>query len=152
MVNGFSGKHQVALSIQNYIDQDGTTENFELAVVGQIYYLGKACFIEYSVPENENEFDDVKVRIKISEGNQILINRKNSNYHLHMPLILGKETLAYSKVAGLLPIEMMAQLQKIEINQQTNLTGSLAVSYKLFTGEEMVGMYQLKLQYSPLIV
>lgn len=153
MVEKFKGKQPIHLTIQNQIKQGETTEAFSLSVIGDMYYIGQACFITYEASaDDESSTEKVKVSIKINGKDQLLINRENSHYHMRMPLMTGKETLVYSKVAGLQQVEMIGKLLTFEFTQTDSLSGALDCVYQLFSHEELIGIYQLKLQYSPSMV
>lgn len=153
MVEKFKGKQPIQLIIQNKIKQGETTETFSLSVTGDMYYIGQACFIAYEAKmDDEGSAEKIKVSIKINGKDQVLINRENSRYHMRMPLMIDKETLVYSKVAGLQQVEMIGKLLAFEFTQTGVLAGALDCAYQLFSNEELIGVYQLKLQYSPSIV
>lgn len=153
MIEKFLGKRQIKLTIQNKITQENDSENFSLQTLGEMYYIGESCFITYEALNDSTEGAiKMNVRIKISEEGQLLVNRENAQTRMQLPLVLNKDTLAYYRMAGVNQIEMTSRLVFFDFGQTEELVGYLNCEYHLFTGDQLLGEYQLKLQYEPQIV
>lgn len=134
----------IQVEVETKITQNGETETHHFSEAGQLVELKGVMYLRY---QEHFENQTTPVTFKIIDEHHVRLTRKAAN-NLMLEFVEGEKTKNhYQTPYGLMDIEALAQ--KVDINVKHGiLTGHLNVDYALYTNEEKVGDYQIKLQFS----
>ncbi|GAP02454.1 hypothetical protein FPFC_013360 [Fructobacillus pseudoficulneus] len=138
-------QQEVQLQIVNQVFQDGGDERYEVATDGVLTTKGESFYLAYT--ETLPEQPDTKVVFKF-KGDQVTINRHNvtkTRMVFEMGLV---DPQPYQTVAGMMILATNTQKMEIEFDEATG-TGQLDLSYSLTANGDVVGQYQVALQFGP---
>lgn len=130
--------------METIVKQEGQEEIFLFEGQGQIVEMGEWLYLRYTEAETTN-----KVTIKLSRvGMMTIIRRSGSDLLSRISLDSNKKGSAQIPTqAGM--IEIQTNTQKMLQNyQEQPFSGQIQVVYTVGTKEQMLGNYELSLQFT----
>ncbi|MCH4163828.1 MAG: DUF1934 domain-containing protein [Lentilactobacillus diolivorans] len=132
------------IHLETSIVQDGKTSDFMFDVTGQLVKMGTSIYIRYSEDADEGP---VPVTIKIMENGDVKLTRSAQN-RLQLLFSDGKRVAArYRTPYGNLDIQTVTSSLNMEILNQP-LRGNIEIDYLLYAGNELLGKYHIRLQFT----
>ncbi|MBU9788647.1 DUF1934 domain-containing protein [Lentilactobacillus sp. IMAU92037] len=134
----------VQIHLETNIVQSGEESNFVFDVTGQLVQVGTSIYIRYTEDAEEGP---VPVTIKIMDNGDIKLTRSATN-RLQLLFSQGKRVAArYRTPYGLLDVQTVTSALDAEILDQP-LRGKVGIDYLLYAGNELLGKYNIRLQFT----
>ncbi|WP_268913893.1 DUF1934 domain-containing protein [Lentilactobacillus sp. SPB1-3] len=134
----------VQIHLRTDILQDGKKSNFVFDMEGQLVEIGNAIYIRY---DEEVEGGSIPVTIKINGNGDVKITRSGQN-RSQLMFSEGKRISAvYKTPYGPLDIQTVTLGLTAELLENP-LRGTIEISYLLYAGQEMLGKYNISLQFT----
>ncbi|HIW71394.1 MAG TPA: DUF1934 domain-containing protein [Candidatus Levilactobacillus faecigallinarum] len=136
----------VAIHLETHIKQDDDVSDYRLDVDGQLVQMGDNLYLRYLEP-NQETHEQTPVTMKFTPNGGVHLTR-NGDTELRLHFISGKRiTARYRTPYGVMPIETVTPL--LETNfQERPFSGHVKIDYLLYAGEELVGNYKIRLQFT----
>lgn len=130
--------------METIVKQEGQEEIFLFEGQGQIVEMGEWLYLRYTEAETTN-----KVTIKLSRaGMMTIIRRSGSDLLSRISLDSNKKGSAQIPTqAGMIEIQTNAQ-KMLQNYQEQPFSGQIQVVYTIGTKEQMLGNYELSLQFT----
>jgi len=136
----------VAIHLETRARQDGETANYALDVDGQLVQMGDVFYLRYKEVSDEAP-EPIPVTIKLAANGDVVLTR-NAENHLRLHFSNGKRIRAhYQTPMGLLPVETVTPMLRVRLRERP-FSGEVNVDYDLYAGEQLLGNYQLRLQFT----
>ncbi|EIW15024.1 hypothetical protein, DUF1934 family [Lactiplantibacillus pentosus KCA1] len=136
----------VAIHLETRARQDGETANYALDVDGQLVQMGGAFYLRYK-EVNDDEPDPIPVTIKLATNGDVVLTRSAEN-RLRLHFSNGKRVRAhYQTPMGMLPVETVTPMLRVRLRERP-FSGEVNVDYDLYAGEQLLGNYKLRLQFT----
>lgn len=134
----------VEYRMETIVKQEGQEEIFLFEGQGQIVEMGEWLYLRYTEAETTN-----KVTIKLSRaGMMTIIRRSGSDLLSRISLDSNKKGSAQIPTqAGMIEIQTNAQ-KMLQNYQEQPFSGQIQVVYTIGTKEQMLGNYELSLQFT----
>ncbi|AQW21716.1 hypothetical protein PL11_007180 [Lentilactobacillus curieae] len=134
----------VQIHLRTDILQDGKKANYVFDMEGQLVEIGDAIYIRY---DEETDGDPIPVTIKIMNSGDVKITRAGEN-RSQLMFSEGKRISAvYKTPYG--PLDIQTVTPGLEIDLLENpLRGNVDISYLLYAGQELLGKYNISLQFT----
>lgn len=134
----------VEYRMETIVKQEGQEEIFLFEGQGQIVEMGEWLYLRYTEAETTN-----KVTIKLSRaGMMTIIRRSGSDLLSRISLDSNKKGSAQIPMqAGMIEIQTNAQ-KMLQNYQEQPFSGQIQVVYTIGTKEQMLGNYELSLQFT----
>ncbi|MTV82954.1 DUF1934 domain-containing protein [Secundilactobacillus folii] len=137
----------VGIHLTTHTVQDGQSSDYALDVEGQIVQIGETIYLRYQEPETDDENGSVPVTMKFLPNGDVALTRSGEN-HLRMHFSAGKRIRAtYRTPYGLIPIETVTPQLRVGFHERP-FGGSAAIDYLLYAGEQLLGNYEIRLQFT----
>jgi len=134
----------VRIQLTTHLEQDGQTEDHAFDEPGQLIRMDETTYLRYEEIDPETTAK-TPVTLKIQKDGGIILTRGQGQMRLQLHFYLDQETDAvYSTPYGQIPILTRTTRVKVETQDQP-VAGKIDVDYQLFTGQEQLGKYQLRL-------
>ncbi|UDM31934.1 DUF1934 domain-containing protein [Lentilactobacillus laojiaonis] len=144
-MNNISNGTTVQIHLETTIKQDQSNEHFVFDTVGQLVEIGDNIYIRY-VEENQDE-GDIPVTLKIMKDGSVKITRSSQS---RLQLVLQnqkKVSSQYKTPYGILGIDTLTTNLDIKILENP-LRGNVNADYMLYNGQELLGNYNIRLQFT----
>ncbi|WP_047998833.1 DUF1934 domain-containing protein [Lactiplantibacillus herbarum] len=136
----------VAIHLETRARQDGETANYALDVDGQLVQMGDVFYLRYKEVSDEAP-EPIPVTIKLAANGDVVLTR-NAENRLRLHFSNGKRIRAhYQTPMGLLPVETVTPMLQVRLRERP-FAGEVNVDYDLYAGEQLLGNYQLRLQFT----
>lgn len=136
----------VAIHLETRARQDGETANYALDVDGQLVQMGDVFYLRYKEVSDEAP-EPIPVTIKLAANGDVVLTR-NAENRLRLHFSNGKRIRAhYQTPMGLLPVETVTPMLRVRLREHP-FSGEVNVDYDLYAGEQLLGNYQLRLQFT----
>ena len=136
-------KQKVRIHLRTRQNQAGDETLFNQKFMGELSRISGKHYLRYEEP-NENGVAQVMLKISPEE---ILLTRKQENLRLQLPLKLGeKSPVRYHTAYGALDLMVETKELLIEVEATTN-QGVIKAEYDLYSGQELLGQYKLRLHF-----
>lgn len=137
----------VGIHLETHTTQDGETSDYLLDVEGQMIQIGQTIYLRYQEPQNGDQQEAVPVTIKFLADGDVSLTRSDEN-RLRMHFSAGKRVAAnYRTPYGVVPVETVTPSLKVSFHDRP-FGGRLAVDYLLYAGEQLLGNYEIRLQFT----
>jgi len=137
----------VGIHLTTHTVQDGQSSDYALDVEGQIVQIGETIYLRYQEPDSEDEDGNVPVTIKFLPNGDVTLTRNGTN-RLRMHFSAGKRIRAtYRTPYGLIPVETVTPRLRVGFHQRP-FGGSASIDYLLYVGEQLLGNYEIRLQFT----
>ncbi|GAX02280.1 DUF1934 domain-containing protein [Secundilactobacillus silagei] len=139
----------VGIHLTTHTVQDGQASDYAIDVEGQIVQIGETIYLRYQEPESDNDDEDsnVPVTIKFLPNGDVTLTRNGTN-RLRMHFSAGKRIRAtYRTPYGLVPVETVTPQLRVGFHERP-FGGSAAIDYLLYAGEQLLGNYKIRLQFT----
>lgn len=135
----------INIKLETSIVQNEHQQNFIYESVGQAVQVGNNWYIRYE--EKTENGEQFQVMVKFCQDGSIHLTRQGS-FRTKLRFVPGEltETTYQTPYGTMLLVTRTKQLQ-LEFSE-TPLRGQLKLAYELSTGEELVGNYQLFLDFA----
>ncbi|GAY74197.1 DUF1934 domain-containing protein [Lentilactobacillus kosonis] len=134
----------VQIHLRTDILQDGKKANYVFDMEGQLVEIGNAIYIRY---DEEVAGESIPVTIKITGNGDVKITRSGEN-RSQLMFSEGKRISAvYKTPYGPLDIQTVTLGLDVELLENP-LRGTIEISYLLYAGQEMLGKYNISLQFT----
>ncbi|MSE21040.1 DUF1934 family protein [Lactobacillus parabuchneri] len=134
----------VQIHLEINILQEGQRSNFVFDVVGQLVRVGTSIYIRYNEDADEGP---VPVTIKISDDGNIKLTRSGEN-RLQLIFSDGKRIAAHYRTPyGMMDVQTVTSALDTEI-LSSPLRGNVGVDYLLYAGDQLLGKYNIRLQFT----
>lgn len=133
----------VLIYLKTQRNQDGKISDYAKKFQGQLFQIGPSLYLRYLEEENR-----ATVTFKISENGIIQLTRKQAD--VQMKLYFGNNqriAALYRTSVGDIPIETITPVLNVTIRDNP-LSGVIKIDYLLYNGEELLGDYKLRLQFT----
>lgn len=136
----------VAIHLQTRIKQEENVSDYRLDVDGQLVQMGDNLYLRYLEPDEETG-DKTPVTMKFTPDGAVHLTR-NGEAELRLHFISGKRVTArYRTPYGIMPIETVTPFLEADF-QERPFSGNVKIDYLLYAGEELVGNYKIRLQFT----
>ncbi|WP_429970508.1 DUF1934 domain-containing protein [Fructilactobacillus sp. Tb1] len=130
--------------VDTKITQDGETESHHFAETGQLAEINNVMYIRYV---EHFQGQETPVTFKISGEHHVRLTRKAAN-DLMLEFVEGEKTKNhYQTPYGKMTIGALAKKVDVDATHK-ELEGNINVDYELYTNDEKVGDYQIKLHFN----
>lgn len=137
----------VGIHLTTHTVQDGEASDYALDIEGQIVQIGETIYLRYQEPASEGEDGAVPVTIKFLPNGDVSLSRSGAN-RLRMHFSAGKRIRAtYRTPYGLVPVETVTPQLQVGFTQRP-FGGTAAIDYQLYVGEQLLGNYEIRLQFT----
>lgn len=134
----------VQIHLETAMQQAEDSSNFVFDVTGQLVQMGETIYIRY---EEASEAGDIPVTVKIMPNGDVRLTRSAEN-RLQLLFSPGKRVSAHYKTQyGVINIDTITPKLEVDISDGP-LRGELAIDYLLYAGEELLGKYNIRLQFT----
>lgn len=134
----------IQVTVETKITQDGETETHHFSETGQLAEVNDVMYVRYLEHLDQQE---TPVTFKITDNKHVRLTRKSVN-DLKLEFIEGEKTINhYQTPYGKMEIGALAQKVDVEVEHGAP-KGHIEVDYALYTNNEKVGDYQIKLHFS----
>ncbi|XIF20529.1 MAG: DUF1934 domain-containing protein [Acetilactobacillus jinshanensis] len=141
-----SAGRPVEIHLTTTIMQAGDVSNYNFDVTGKLFRMGDTIYLRFMEDDNHNGHP-VPVTIRISANGHIKLTRSGEN-ELQLNFIQGKRVEArYQTPYGQIPIDTVTPNLDIQYRSQP-FSGNVRVDYALYAEEQLLGRYQLRLQFT----
>lgn len=128
----------IKITIKTLQQQDGQLNKYQQEFSGRLAKVKENTYLRYEEDQN------LTVTFKVDEKG-IWLTRKGSQMKLRLYFDEAKHyETNYQTPFG--AINLTCQTQKV-LFEEENAKGQLAVDYQLFSGEELLGEYKIRLQF-----
>ncbi|WP_125768251.1 DUF1934 domain-containing protein [Lapidilactobacillus wuchangensis] len=135
----------VHVQLTTRIDQDGTVETRQFKETGEIVQKGEIVYLRYQ--EHQADQSVVPVTFKI-QTDQLLLTRGPVELRSQLQFQTQQTTVGqYQTPYGNLVMTTQTNDYQVQLDLP-NLTGSVAVDYQLFSGDNLLGKYELRLIFN----
>lgn len=136
----------VMIHLETHIKQDGDISDYRLDVEGQLVQMGLNLYLRYLEPDQETG-KETPVTMKFTPEGEVHLTR-NAEAELRLHFISGKRVTArYKTPYGIMPIETVTPYLETSF-QERPFSGNVKIDYLLYAGEELVGNYKIRLQFT----
>lgn len=137
----------VGIHLETHVKQDGETTDYLLDVEGQIIQIGRTIYLRYQEPQDGPTSEEVPVTIKFRADGDVSLTRSGEN-RLRMHFSAGKRIAAHYKTPyGIVPVETVTPHLNVAFHDRP-FGGRLSVDYRLYAGEQLLGNYSIRLQFT----
>lgn len=138
-------KYQIIhVTVETKITQDGETETHDFSEEGQLVEINDLMYVRYLEHLDQQE---TPVTFKITDDKHVRLTRKVAN-DLMLDFVEGEKTKNhYQTPYGRMEIGALAQKVDVEVEHGAP-KGHIFVDYALYSNNEKVGDYQIKLHFS----
>jgi len=140
----------VAIHVETQAKQDGDTANYALDVDGQLVQMGDAFYLRYQEVNQEADQaanEPIPVTIKLAADGDVVLTRSAEN-RLRLHFSNGKRVQArYRTPMGILPVDTITPLLQVRLRERP-FSGEVNINYDLYAGEQLIGNYKLRLQFT----
>ncbi|WP_283679357.1 DUF1934 domain-containing protein [Lentilactobacillus sp. Marseille-Q4993] len=134
----------VQIHLETTTIQDGKSQDYVLDVDGQLVEIGNTLYLRY---KEDNDGKKVPVTIKILPSGDLKITRTAENKS-QLLFSQGKRVSAvYRTPYGAVDIETVTPSMEISLFDNP-LRGDIKVDYLLYGGSELLGKYNISLQFT----
>ncbi|GAF36356.1 DUF1934 domain-containing protein [Lentilactobacillus farraginis] len=134
----------VQIHLETNILQNGETSNFVFDATGQLVRVGTSIYIRY---QEETDNGRVPVTIKLMANGDVKLTRSAEN-RLQLIFSAGKRVAArYRTPYGQLEVQTVTSSLDMEILNQP-LRGNVGIDYLLYAGSDLLGKYNIRLQFT----
>ena len=136
----------VAIHLETQARQDDDTANYALDVDGQLVQMGDAFYLRYK-EVNDDAPEPIPVTIKLAANGDVVLTRSAEN-RLRLHFSNGKRVRThYQTPMGMLPVETVTPMLRVRLRERP-FSGEVNVDYDLYAGEQLLGNYKLRLQFT----
>ncbi|BDZ29930.1 DUF1934 domain-containing protein [Lactiplantibacillus sp. WILCCON 0030] len=136
----------VAIHLETQATQDGDTANYALDVDGQLVQMGDAFYLRYKEVSDATT-EPIPVTIKLAANGDVVLTRSAEN-RLRLHFSNGKRIQArYRTPMGVLPVETVTPMLQVRLRERP-FSGAVNIDYELYAGEQLIGQYKLRLQFT----
>lgn len=135
----------IQVQLTTKIDQEGVIETHQFTETGELTQKGTTLYLCYQ--EHQGEQPAVPVTFKL-QTDQLLLTRGTTE--LRSQLLFQEQqttTGQYQTVYGNLALTTQTTKFQVELDLP-HLTGQIAVDYQLFSGDNLLGKYELRLIFN----
>lgn len=139
-------KEQIPVSVEldTTVEQEGEVESFHFAETGSLVDLGDKQYLRYKETTGVKE---VPVTFRFTDNGDVFLTRE-SDTRLRMQFADGQLIPTHYQTAyGLMKIDVKTISLSSEIDLE-NLNGHIEVDYELYAETQLVGKYQIRLQFN----
>lgn len=137
----------VGIHLETHTVQNGESSDYVIDVAGQIVQIGDTIYLRYAEPQESGEGADVPVTIKFMGDGDVSLTRRGEN-RVRLHFSAGKRVSAqYRTPYGIIPIETVTPQLKVGFTQRP-FGGNAAIDYQLYAGQELLGNYEIRLQFT----
>jgi uncharacterized beta-barrel protein YwiB (DUF1934 family) len=134
----------VKIQLETQIEQDGQVETFKFDEEGALVDLGAKKYLRYKETKEQLK---VPVTFSIAETGEVFLTRQGQT-HLRLPFAKQKVLPThYQTEYGLMKLDVKTTLLETAISFE-NAEGKINVDYELYAGNQLLGKYQIRLQFS----
>lgn len=134
----------VTVQLQTNITQDGETEQFDFNLPGRLIVINGTVYLRYIENDDGKESP---VTFKLNQEDDVVLTRGGDN-DLRLHFLEGKAvTTNYRTPYGMMSVEVATSAVSARISEDLS-TGRIAVDYQLLAGEQLIGDYQIRLQFT----
>ncbi|MFC6275469.1 DUF1934 domain-containing protein [Levilactobacillus tangyuanensis] len=136
----------VAIHLETHIKQHDDVSDYRLDVDGQLVQMGTNLYLRYLEPDEETG-DKTPVTMKFTPEGEVHLTRA-AEAELRLHFVSGKRVTArYNTPYGTMPIETVTPLLETKFEERP-FRGNVKIDYLLYAGEELVGNYKIRLQFT----
>ncbi|MDN6354526.1 MAG: DUF1934 domain-containing protein [Lactiplantibacillus plantarum] len=136
----------VAIHLETQARQDDDTANYALDVDGQLVQMGDAFYLRYK-EVNDDAPEPIPVTIKLAANGDVVLTR-SAEHRLRLHFSNGKRVRAHNQTPmGMLPVETVTPMLLVRLRERP-FSGEVNVDYDLYAGEQLLGNYKLRLQFT----
>lgn len=138
---------QIAIHLETIKTQEGEVERYVIETTGQLVRLGDGMYIRYKEEDKETGKKN-PVTFKLQDDGEIQLTRETDDIRTKLIFLAQKKINGVYKTAyGRIPIEIETTHLKSQLNSQP-ISGLLDIDYRLTTGGELLGDYNIRLQFT----
>lgn len=132
----------IKVKIQTIKKQEGQIETYQEELIGSFAQVANNAYIRYQ------EQDGSRVTMRVSQENEVQLSRSNDDLRLRMVFLDDKEVQnAYRTPYGVIPLTTNTSRLDVIVDDE-EVKGEFKIDYMLSSGENMVGEYKIRLQFS----
>ncbi|VDG21422.1 hypothetical protein MUDAN_BIHEEGNE_03053 [Lactiplantibacillus mudanjiangensis] len=136
----------VAIHLETEAVQEGEAANYALDVDGQLVQMGDTFYLRYQEVSDDHP-EPVPVTIKLASNGDVVLTRSAEN-RLQLHFSNGKRVQArYRTPMGVLPVDTVTPLLQVRLRERP-FSGEIKINYDLYAGEQLIGNYKLRLQFT----
>ncbi|KRM08136.1 MAG: DUF1934 domain-containing protein [Liquorilactobacillus ghanensis] len=126
-------------------EQAGEVSEYKKKFSGQVFQIGQSLYLRYVETQSPEK---VIVTFKIIDEDSIQLTRKRAGLKLQLFFKDNHRVAAtYQTSYGVIPIETVTPQLQILL-QASPLAGVIRIDYLLYNGEELLGKYKIRLQFT----
>ncbi|CAM2898107.1 MULTISPECIES: DUF1934 domain-containing protein [Dellaglioa] len=138
---------QIAIHLETVKTQEGEVERYVIETTGQLVRLGDGMYIRYK-EEDEETGQTIPVTFKLQDDGEIQLTRETDAIRTKLIFLAQKKISGTYKTAyGRIPIEIETKRLKSQLKNQP-ISGSVEIDYRLTTNGELLGDYNIRLQFT----
>lgn len=136
----------IEIHLETFIEQEGEQSHMVFDEPGQVFQMGRSIYLRYQELDEETG-GRVPVTMKIDGESNVLLTR-SAESEMRLRFANGKRIEArYRTPYGIFPIETVTPMLDVRI-QNGPLAGRINIDYQLFAGEQLIGNYKIRLQFT----
>jgi uncharacterized beta-barrel protein YwiB (DUF1934 family) len=136
----------IEIHLETFIEQEGERTHLVYDEPGQIFEMGQSIYLRYQETDEEPG-QKTPVTMKIDGAGTVMLTR-SAESEMRLRFANGKRIEArYRTPYGMFPIETVTPMLNVEL-QNRPLAGRVNIDYQLFAGEQLIGNYKIRLQFT----
>lgn len=138
----------ISIELRTEIFQEGQLDEHYFNVPGQFVTVGNNVYLRYQEPVQEGETTEpVNVTIKIEPDGSVQLIRADE-HRMRLRFSYQEENYTnYRTPYGAFQIRTVTSNIRVTLKDRP-VSGNVAVDYELYGGEERLGVYHLRLQFT----
>ena len=140
-------RRPVAIHLSTTINQSGNVSNYNFAVHGKLFQMGNTIYLRFMEDDQKNGHP-VPMTIRIDANDHVKLTRSAPGHRMQFNFVQGQRVQAeYQTPYGSIPIETETPNVDLQYRNQP-FSGNLGVDYNLYANQQLLGHYQLRLQFT----
>ncbi|GEP19647.1 DUF1934 domain-containing protein [Pediococcus argentinicus] len=136
----------VEIHLETFIDQEGEQTHLVFDEPGQLFKMGESIYLRYQEVDEESQ-KSIPVTLKI-EGNGNVQLTRDGDAKVKLRFADGKRIEArYRTPYGMFPVETVTPMLDVRLRDRP-FAGMVNINYQLFAGEQLLGNYKIRLQFT----
>ncbi|CUS26866.1 DUF1934-containing protein [Paucilactobacillus oligofermentans DSM 15707 = LMG 22743] len=141
-VNKIKQKNNVQVKLKTTIIQPEGREEFEFSEPGQFIQMGGAYYLRYTEIQ-----DGIETPVTFKFMDQSVVLTRHSDNRARFEFQLGKSIAThYQSAYGMMNLSVVTKKMVLNLNENEN-NGELWVDYELKSVDNVIGKYQIRLQF-----
>lgn len=142
-----SGRRSVEIHLSTTINQAGNASHFNFAMPGKMFRMGSTVYLRFKEKDQKGQ-PPVPMTLRIDPQGYVNLERNVPGHAMHLYFIQGREVPAkYETPYGSMKLETRTSLVEFQTKDQP-YSGDLKIDYALANGSQILGTYELRLQFT----